>query len=234
MTRNGNKWAVEPCPLCNGKNMMTKGARSCMECRYSAFKSVNRKCTKCGADLNNDNWSESNQYNHYNICHDCFMKQSNEVYKTRRVWYKDKNQALKKKVIDHYGGKCACCGIDDLIFLTLDHILDDGNIHRDILRGNKKDHRGGGGNKTYKWAVDNSYPPVFQVLCFNCNWAKSHGGCPHQGKRREYDDVVIVTSPKKIHKCNKCGMEFGGSGNLASHVRYKHPQAMEFKEQLPQ
>jgi hypothetical protein len=24
-----------------------------------------------------------------------------------------------------------------------------------------------------------NYPAGYQVLCFNCNWAKSHGGCPH-------------------------------------------------------
>jgi hypothetical protein len=26
---------------------------------------------------------------------------------------------------------------------------------------------------------NNGMPDDFQVLCHNCNYAKSHGGCPH-------------------------------------------------------
>jgi len=37
---------------------------------------------------------------------------------------------IKREVIGHYGGKCACCGENCVDFLVLDHKNDDGNAHR--------------------------------------------------------------------------------------------------------
>ena len=37
---------------------------------------------------------------------------------------------LRQTVIAAYGGKCACCGIDDWHFLSIDHINNDGAKHR--------------------------------------------------------------------------------------------------------
>ena len=35
--------------------------------------------------------------------------------------------------------------------------------------------------ETLEWLKRNDYPPGFQVLCHNCNWAKhALGRCPHQ------------------------------------------------------
>lgn len=227
------KWAYEPCPMCNGARMKSKGAKSCKECRYQSFKDALRKCTECGVELSQDNWSDSDQYNHFNICKSCKSVKSKDAYKTRRVYYRGKNQELKKEVIDHYGGKCVCCGVDDLVFLALDHINNDGNIHRFLLTGRAGRNSGGGGRTTYKWVKDNGFPDTFQVLCHNCNFAKSNGGCPHNGKTKEYEDVIVVSPQKKSYKCSKCGMEFSRSGSKANHVRYKHPQAMEYGEPIP-
>jgi hypothetical protein len=115
--------------------------------------------------------------------------------------------------------------VSDLVFLTIDHINNDGNIHRSIINGKRtKDGNSyGAGAQTYRWLIDNDYPGGFQVLCFNCNWAKSNGGCPHKGEVKEYEDVVIVRSPK-VYKCLKCQEEFDHHSKLASHMRYKHPQ----------
>lgn len=72
-----------------------------------------------------------------------------------------------------YGGKCACCGLDNEPFLSIDHINNDGAEHRKIT--------GGAGYHIYVWLRVNKYPPGFQVLCYNCNLAKQHYGiCPHQ------------------------------------------------------
>lgn len=76
-----------------------------------------------------------------------------------------------------YGdSRCACCGETEQIFLALDHINDDGAEHRRSL-GIKRGM--GGGARMYQVLASQGWPPGFQVLCHNCNWAKSRGGCPH-------------------------------------------------------
>ena len=66
----------------------------------------------------------------------------------------------KAIVFQHYGSKCARCGITDIDVLTIDHVAQDGASHRFVHRS---------GNKFYRWLQRNSYPPGFRVLCFNCN-----------------------------------------------------------------
>lgn len=92
-------------------------------------------------------------------------------------YQRDRRQALKEEVFKYYGNACSCCGESNSIFLSIDHINNDGAKHREIISGDK---RSGAGCRTYAWIKNNGFPNTFQVLCFNCNWAKSHGGCPHQ------------------------------------------------------
>ena len=68
---------------------------------------------------------------------------------------------------------CACCGENfSHKFLTLDHIKGKKSM------GHK---RGFGGEKIYRWAKRNDFPSGLQVLCWNCNAAKSNKGvCPHK------------------------------------------------------
>ena len=77
---------------------------------------------------------------------------------------------LREEVINSYGGKCKCCGENKLPFLCLDHVNNDGNIHRKEV----------GRTMVYQWARKNNYPDSLQVLCHNCNMAKRDGVCPHQ------------------------------------------------------
>lgn len=84
------------------------------------------------------------------------------------------NTSLKLKAFEMYGGcKCNCCGIDTIAFLTIDHVNNDGNIHR---REDKQAK-----NNMYRWLAKNNYPEGFQVLCWNCNMGKQINGgvCPH-------------------------------------------------------
>lgn len=71
-----------------------------------------------------------------------------------------------------YGGVgCVCCGESTSEFLSIDHISG--------WRNMSQAPRGGG--KLYRWLRRNKYPSGFQVLCFNCNFAKGHfGQCPHK------------------------------------------------------
>ena len=79
---------------------------------------------------------------------------------------------LKLRVFGAYGGKCVCCGEKELIFLSIDHVNNDGARHRkEVASG-----------QLYRWLEKNNFPPNFQILCFNCNRAKYVNGglCPHK------------------------------------------------------
>jgi len=87
---------------------------------------------------------------------------------------RDRYAKRKLIVMMHYSknGKCQCCGESTIEFLTIDHIT-----QRKLLN-----HlRGFSGRKLYDWLIQNNFPDGFQVLCFNCNFAKwKMGRCPHQ------------------------------------------------------
>jgi predicted restriction endonuclease len=128
-----------------------------------------------------------------------YEKNKNEILARQRRWYQEnieERRAYNKKrytnidcervkarqlrirleVLDHYDNKCACCGETIAQFLTVDHINNDGNIHRKNMSGS--------GSKIYFWLKKNNYPDGFQILCYNCNCAKGHYGiCPHQVRK---------------------------------------------------
>lgn len=106
---------------------------------------------------------------------------NNPIFKQKNLQRQRKYDLNRKtSIMTHYGGKCACCDESRLVFLTLDHINGGGTKHSKSL-----------GGKLYRWIIKNNYPLGFQVLCFNCNWAKSHGGCPHSKGLNMTNNKVI-------------------------------------------
>jgi hypothetical protein len=80
---------------------------------------------------------------------------------------------LREDIIKAYGSKCICCGENHPYFLGLDHVNDDGNLERETLKC----------HQIYAKAKKENYPPTYQLLCHNCNMAKSlYGVCPHKSK----------------------------------------------------
>jgi hypothetical protein len=75
--------------------------------------------------------------------------------------------ALREKVLGHYGRACACCGAT--VDLTLDHVNGDGAQHRLELYG---DSQGAGGTRFYRWLIRQGFPPGYQTLCRRCNLSK--------------------------------------------------------------
>jgi len=118
-------------------------------------------CIYCGGERAPDRMS----------CQKCL-----DYYRARReagyqvISSKKFREKRRRNTIDHYGGCCACCGETELVFLTMDHIDGGGTQHNKEING----------AHLAQWLFKMGYPEGFQVLCFNCNWAKSHGGCPHQ------------------------------------------------------
>jgi hypothetical protein len=97
-----------------------------------------------------------------------------------RIRSRKHTQSRRIKVLTHYSypiPTCACCGEKEIKFLCLDHINNDGAEHRRQISGGGS----GRGAGVYAWSVKNNYPPIFQVLCYNCNCAKGfYGECPHK------------------------------------------------------
>ena len=101
-----------------------------------------------------------------------------ERKKAESLRYKIKRDLIKKQVFEHYGLKCVCCGENIYEFLTLDHIGGGGQKHRKEVLGDKSHTNV---PSYHKWIVKNNFPPLFQILCFNCNITKGlYGKCPHK------------------------------------------------------
>lgn len=113
-----------------------------------------------------------------------------EKYRERTIRWKLKNPnrikeiglksrlKMRIEVLKHYGNgkmKCACCGENEIKFLSLDHIDGGGKLDR---------KKNGYGNAFYFYLKKNNYPKGFQILCHNCNMAKGfYGVCPHKDKK---------------------------------------------------
>ena len=89
---------------------------------------------------------------------------------------------VKNAIFDHYGRKCACCGETIATFLSIDHVKNDGSVHRRSLTGCKS----GGSISVYLDIIRRGFPDDFQVLCMNCQFGKRMNGgvCPHEELRR--------------------------------------------------
>lgn len=97
---------------------------------------------------------------------------------------KKQYQKIKDAVFSAYGGYiCKCCNETEKAFLSIDHIFNDGHIHR------KAGTYNGNGTGFYGWLYKNQFPGGFQVLCMNCQFGKKkHGICPHQVRRNDYGE----------------------------------------------
>jgi hypothetical protein len=91
-----------------------------------------------------------------------------EELEYQRQWQQKFRQKVKLDILDHYGRICCWCCESDVNVLQIDHINNDGNKHRRLLSRGRNTSSG-----VYRWIRKQDYPPGFQVLCANCNWAKS-------------------------------------------------------------
>lgn len=120
-------------------------------------------------------------------CGDCLEKKlkstlkfsKNNKHKSRQY-----DLLLKHQVIEKYGGVCICCGENQILFLTIDHINNDGKMEREKIK-----------NYTTKSFYLNlrktDIRDDLQVLCFNCNIGKTinNGICPHIHINRILDPI---------------------------------------------
>jgi predicted restriction endonuclease len=98
-----------------------------------------------------------------------YSRRNKDIMIIRR---KKRSANLRNTVLEHYGGKCACCGEVQNEFLSIDHVNNDGAIER------KEKHLRG--PNLYSYIIKNGFPNSYRVLCYNCNMSLGmHGYCPH-------------------------------------------------------
>lgn len=103
------------------------------------------------------------------LCEKHYEKQLERIAKHR--------QKTRVAIFNHYGNECAHCGSTEN--LELDHINNDGKIHRE-REGIET------GTDTYYWIVRNRFPEGFQILCKSCNLRK------HHEHRRQQGELVVA------------------------------------------
>lgn len=155
--------------------------QKCRDCRTG--RSTNARCTRCGeitplAAFGPNRANASGRHSHCRSCVRAFQIEHNkkpEVKARQKAYdaarFQREKIRLRAALYAAYGDCCACCGEPRPEFLTVDHI-----------EGRKAQghDRSMGGVKLYRWLAAQGYPDGFQILCFNCNWAKGHYGvCPH-------------------------------------------------------
>ena len=147
-----------------------------------------RKCIGCGFVASDESElvlfvkNKQSIYGRLNLCRTCSnlrvkKYQAQKRAKNPDAYNRSVRVAVRKahirrriEVINHYGGRCACCFENELKFLGIDHINGNGNEHRRQIKSN-----------IYTWLRKNKWPDGFQILCHNCNLSKGfYGQCPHK------------------------------------------------------
>lgn len=165
-TSRNTKWRAKRnekglCWAC-GKNPRLDRNQLCAECKDKRYAQVN---------------ANKDRKRREGICLACTKPaKKGRVYCEEHTEKNNKrNKDMRKKVLDHYGRICKCCGESTEEFLAIDHINGRGTEHTKRI-----------GSRLYSWLVKSNFPEGFQTLCHNCNSAKGYyGECPHEKWRRE-------------------------------------------------
>jgi hypothetical protein len=161
---------TQVCTRCR-KRIPEAGYKRCSVCRdkneewYSATRDKRKKYAR---EYRSNRPGLSTRYNRNH-----YERHGVEI-KARKY---DERRLLRIEIFAAYGGpRCSCCGESESLFLTIDHIENNGADHR------RKDKR-----NLYERLKQQGFPPGFQVLCRNCNWGKhANGGvCPHLTRAKE-------------------------------------------------
>lgn len=169
------KRAAGLCGSC-GRNRTVGGYFRCEDCRRKRsgrhnFQAAERKraragtvyCKKCGRLKENPDRV---------YCATCYSRRALKRVRQRPfrlVRDQRRRQSVKARVFEMYGDACACCGLADARFLTIDHVNNDG-----------KQDRAGGWTKLRE--LLKTKRDDLQLLCWNCNMGKEANGgtCPHK------------------------------------------------------
>jgi hypothetical protein len=134
-------------------------------------------CSKCDTRKDRKYFSKNvwrtNRLNGW--CKSCLRKIAIKCREHRNSQSRKIARALRLEVLQHYSKKrtpeCACCKIQILEFLGIDHVKGGGRKHKETVK------------HLYAWLKKNRFPKGFRVLCHNCNQSLgAYGYCPHDSK----------------------------------------------------
>lgn len=108
------------------------------------------------------------------ICNECgnpgkHYKCPEHATLKRKRYNKSQRDNLWERVFALYGDVCSCCGEENKLFLTVDHINRDGSA-------------GGRQGRESRWHYIKEKRNDIRILCYNCNCGRERNGgiCPHQ------------------------------------------------------
>lgn len=127
---------------------------------------INSWCRQCCREIQRKKYHQNREHK-LKLSKEWNRKNPEKVKFMRKRYF----DGCRAEALKRYGNKCQCCGESKVEFLAIDHIEGLGNQHRRERRE----------NNLPVWLKKNNYPKGFQVLCHNCNMAKSiYKICPHQ------------------------------------------------------
>jgi len=137
---------------------------------------MNKTCKVCKLSKDVEEFSKDRRAKdgHRAECKLCWSATMKEYYAThpdarlaRSEYCKKWREDIKDKVLAHYGARCACCGETERVFLTLDHVNNDGADHRRSMGVGRV-----GGDKTWRWLVATNFAESerLQILCQEEAW----------------------------------------------------------------
>lgn len=134
----------------------------CSRCKRYEVVSGKKQCERCLKWLTDRRLRNKAS----GVCPNCGREL--EVGFTKCTQCRSKSAELRRSdvqsTIEAYGGYvCLGCGETEPIFLTLDHIDNDGGGSKRVVRG----------SGFYTQQRKSGYKDRIQILCFNCNLAKS-------------------------------------------------------------
>jgi hypothetical protein len=175
------------------------------------------KCSKC-----NKEFEKGCKSSNHHICKTCnllsqkqhYIKNRKRILKQKKIYCKENKTKIYERynnykliVFKHYSQKeipeCNICGCKDIRVLEIDHINDNGNIHRKNRNGR---------TVQYSWFISHNYPVGYQILCANCNWKKHLENI--KNKNPTYRQAMNKKTQEKLKKevfshygncCNNCG-----------------------------
>lgn len=161
----------EVCRLCASKYNRNRYAQMKLE---PISPTEQKECSSCKVTKTASEFNRhtGNKDGLFPYCRDCQSRKNREWQAENKEYALQKRTSIRREILAHYSDgdpRCECCGERTVEFLALDHINGGGAKHRKSVK-----------NMT-SWIIKNDFPPIFRVLCHNCNMAKGlYGRCPHQ------------------------------------------------------
>lgn len=150
---------MKVCPACKQEKPLSRFHKRGKD-DYQSY------CKICSSNYNKK-YHQQNHEKRNQESRETYRKQmSTPEGKARRAQlHREYCQRTKILVFEHYGGvKCADCGEEDEVVLTVDHVGGGGNQHRKRLKTP--------GSRFYQWLRTNNYPNGYEIVCRNCNWRR--------------------------------------------------------------